>query len=116
MQAGPMYKNLHKEFCEIESCDVTDPSQLQNHNIVERTEINKSNNYYNLTVLCSNHHNLLHHTDRLKIIGVYPSTAKNGRMLVYELDGKKNIDIDEPYFKYQTKQTKVYYGKKYKNE
>ena len=104
-----MHKKLEKVQCEIEGCDVVDPAMLHMHHIVERTEINTSNNYYNLTVLCSNHHNLLHNTNRLKIIGVYPSTAKNGRTLIYELDGKSNVPgITEPYFKHSPKQSKVY--------
>jgi hypothetical protein len=42
-------------------------------------------------------------------IGVYPSTKPpNNRILVYELDGKKNIDINEPYIKFENKSFKIY--------
>ncbi|KKN18079.1 hypothetical protein LCGC14_0959380 [marine sediment metagenome] len=103
-----MKTKLQKTHCEIEGCSITDPAMLHIHHIVERGEIDTCNNPFNLAVLCSNHHNLLHNTNRLKIIGVYPSTAKHGRLLVYELDGKKNIDIDEPYVVHKPKSMKVY--------
>jgi hypothetical protein len=46
----------------------------------------------------------------LKIIGVYPSTQlPNGRTLVYELDGKKNIEgIDQPYVEFKNKSFKLF--------
>jgi hypothetical protein len=49
------------------------------------------------------------HCGRLKIIGAYPSTKlPNKRTLVYELDGKKNVDIDTSYVQFQNKSFKVY--------
>lgn len=102
-------QKLHKEFCEIEGCDVTDPDQLHWHHIRERTEIDTSNNPFNIAVICANHHELAH-SGRLKIIGVYPSTGRYGRMLIYTLDGKPNIEgITEPLFQHKPKQSKLDY-------
>ena len=103
---------LIKNKCEIESCNVSDPNLLQLHHIIERTEINTTNHSYNLAILCGNCH-LLTHSNRLKIIGVYPSTNPlNGRTLVYELDGVKNIDIDQPYIEFKNKSYKLYGDRK----
>ena len=100
-------QRLHKDFCEV--CGCTDKETLQHHHIAERTEINTSNHPFNIAVICSNCHNKIHHSNRLEIIGVYPSTAKYGRLLVYKIDGVPNIPgIEEPYFKYQNPQTKLY--------
>lgn len=100
-------KKLHKDFCEIEGCLMKDSAALEHHHIIERTEINTSNHIMNLCVLCSNHHSLLH-AGRLKIIGVFPSTGKSGRTLIYELDGKANVPgITESYFKYRPNQMKL---------
>lgn len=95
---------LIKNKCEVESCNVTDPKLLHLHHIIERTEVNTTNNNFNLAILCANCHALTH-TGRLKIIGVYPSTQlPNGRTLIYELDGKKNIEgIDRPYVEFKNK-------------
>jgi len=99
---------LIKSKCEIESCNVTDPALLHLHHIIERTEINTTNHDFNLAILCANCHALTH-TGKLKIIGVYPSTKlPNKRTLIYELNGKKNIDnISEPYFKFENKSFKI---------
>lgn len=104
-----MRKNkLIKNKCEIESCPISDPALLELHHIIERTELNTNNNSFNLAILCGNCH-ALSHTGRLKIIGVYPSTQlPNGRTLVYELDGKKNINIDKPYVEFKNKSFKLY--------
>lgn len=103
-----MRKKLIKNKCEIASCGVNDPKLLHLHHIIERTEINTTNNTFNLAILCANCHALTH-SGRLKIIGVYPSTnPPNGRTLIYELDGVKNIDIDIPYVKFQNKSFKIY--------
>lgn len=100
-------QKLHKEFCEIEGCEITDPDQLHWHHIVEKTEINTSNNPFNIAILCANHHEITH-SDRLKIIGIYPSTNRHGRKLVYILDGKPNIEgITEPYFRHQPKHSSL---------
>ncbi len=98
---------LIKNKCEIESCNISDPKLLELHHIIERTELNTTNHNMNLAILCANCHALTH-TGRLKIIGVYPATRPpNGRILVYELDGKKNIDIDGSYFEFKNKSFKI---------
>ena len=100
---------LIKAKCEIETCGVSDPQLLELHHIIERTEENTTNNNFNLAILCANCHAMTH-TGRLKIIGVYPSTQlPNGRTLVYELDGKKNIEgIDRPYVEFKNKSFKLF--------
>lgn len=90
-------QKLHKEFCEIEGCDA-EPETLQWHHVIERTQIGTSNDPYNLAVLCGNCH-ILVHEGVIEIIGVYPSTSKYGRMLIYKKDGVANVPgIEEPYF------------------
>lgn len=102
-------KKLIKSKCEVESCTINDPNLLQLHHIIERTELNTNNSPLNLAILCSNCHLLLH-SGRLKIIGVFPSTKlPNCRTLVYELDGKKNIDgIDSPYVEFKAPSFKIH--------
>jgi len=101
-------KKLIKNKCEIEICNVTDPNLLELHHIIPRTDPNTTNNSNNLAILCSNCHKLLH-CGRLKIIGVFPSTKlPNGRTLVYELDGIRNIEgIDEPLIQIKPKSYKI---------
>lgn len=98
---------LIKNKCEIESCDIMDSKLLELHHIIERTELNTTNHDFNLAILCANHHAMID-TDRLKIIGVYPSTKlPNKRTLIYELDGVKNLDIDVPYVQFKNKSFKI---------
>jgi hypothetical protein len=98
---------LIKNKCEIEDCEISDPSLLELHHIVERTQLNTNNNNMNLAILCCNHHKYID-SGKLKIIGVYPSTnLPNGRTLVYVLDGKQNIDINEPYIEFRAKSFKI---------
>lgn len=98
---------LHKDYCEIEECGVTNRSVLHHHHIVERKEIGTSNHPLNLCTICSNCHNLIH-AGVIEIIGVFPSTNKNGRTLVYKRDGKINVPgIDESYFEYKPPQMKI---------
>ena len=105
-----MKVKLIKNKCEIESCNVDDPNLLELHHIIEKTKINTTNHNFNLAILCSNCHGLTH-SNRLKIIGVYPATLPpNNRILVYELDGKKNIDIDIPYVIFKNKSYKLNNG------
>ncbi len=100
---------LHKQYCEIEGCSITDANCLQWHHIIERKQIGTSNHPLNTAIICSVHHNLIH-AGKLRIIGVYPGTKlPTGRILVYEINGKKNIDIDESYFNYKPPQMKIYY-------
>ena len=104
-----MKQKLHKEFCEIEGCGETDASVFHHHHIVERKEVGTSNHPMNLAVICSNCHNRVH-AGKIKIIGVYPSTAKYGRTLIYELDGIVNVpEIAEAYFKYKAPSMKITY-------
>lgn len=99
---------LIKNKCEIESCNVTDPKLLELHHIIERSEINTINHNFNLAILCGNCH-ALYHIGKIKIIGIFPSTKlPNKRTLVYELDGKKNVDIDTPYIEFKNKSYKLY--------
>lgn len=102
-------KKLIKSKCEIESCDVTDEEALHFHHIIERTEVNTTNNLFNIAILCAVHHELTH-SGKLKIIGVYPSTQlPNKRTLIYELDGKRNIEgVEVPYVQFKNKSFKIY--------
>jgi len=101
---------LIKNQCEVESCNICDPNLLHFHHIIERTEVNTTNHDFNLAILCANCHNLVH-SGRLKIIGIYPSTQlPNHRTLVYELDGKRNIDIDAPIVEFKPKSFKLFTG------
>lgn len=101
-------KKLHKEYCEIEECGVTNKKLLHWHHIVERTEVGTCNNPWNLAVICSNCHNLIH-AGEIRIIGVYPATNKQGRILVYERNGKKNVEgLDQPYFQHKPAAMKLH--------
>lgn len=98
---------LIKNKCEIAGCNVTDPDLLQLHHIIPRTDVNCTNHNMNLAIICSNCH-LSIHAGKLKIIGVYPSTQlPNARTLIYELDGKRNVDIDDSYVKFINKSFKI---------
>lgn len=95
--------------CEV--CGETDSSILERHHIIERTDLNCTNDDYNLAVLCPSCHTKLH-SGRLRIIGVYPGTRPpTGRILIYELDGVKNLDLDESYFTPQPVSMKVPYDR-----
>jgi hypothetical protein len=104
-------KKLQKIQCEIEGCDVKDEKVLHAHHIIDRVIVGTSNHDYNLAIICPTHHSMLHQTNRLKILGVFPSTRPpQGRTLIYILDGKCNVDgIDEAYFNHTPQQMKVYY-------
>lgn len=102
-----MTKKLHKEYCEIEGCPIKDSRLLNHHHIIERTELNTSNNIWNLAVLCQHHHTLLHEKD-IEILGVFPASNKQGRILIYKINGVPNVPgITEFYFKYQPQQMKI---------
>jgi type II secretory ATPase GspE/PulE/Tfp pilus assembly ATPase PilB-like protein len=99
-------QKLHKEFCEI--CGSKDKETLEWHHIIERTELNTSNDPFNLAIICSNCHKLCH-AERIKLIGVYPSTNPYGRKLIFEKDGVSNFPgITEPYYKPKPRQSKLY--------
>lgn len=106
-----MGKRLVKNKCEIEGCNITDSDALHFHHIIERTKVNTTNHPFNLAILCAVHHELVH-ANKLKIIGVYPSTKPpNGRTLIYELNGEKNIEgIEEPYKVFENKSFKIFIG------
>lgn len=86
-------KKPPKIKCEV--CGENNKEVLDHHHIIPRTDPNCTNHGLNLAVICSNCHRKTH-ANILKIIGVYPSTS--GRVLIYEIDGKKNLDIDVPYY------------------
>ena len=98
-------KKLILDKCEIEGCN--ERFALHKHHIIDRCLLNTTNHIDNLAILCATHHNYVH-LGRLKIIGVYPSTKPpNGRTLIYELDGKKNVDIDVPIAEFKPKLYKL---------
>jgi 5-methylcytosine-specific restriction endonuclease McrA len=100
------YKSLILDKCEIEDCNET--VNLHAHHIIERTQENTNNNIFNIALLCPNCHSKVH-SGYIKIIGAFPSTKlPNKRTLVYEIDGKKNIDIDAPYIEFKNKSFKLY--------
>lgn len=109
-------KNLNlmskrKNKCEI--CGYNNKSGLQVHHIIPRTDVNCTNDPFNLCVLCANCHNKVHRSD-LNIIGVFPSTDPSGVSLIYELNGEKNVDVEDPYFTPKPKVMKIpenYYGR-----
>jgi hypothetical protein len=99
---------LIKNKCEVEGCDITENLHL--HHIIERTDPNTSNHPYNLFITCPNHHAQIH-SGRLKIIGVFPATKPpNNRIVVYELDGERNIkeDISGPPLQIKPKSFKIF--------
>jgi hypothetical protein len=100
------YKSLILDKCEIEFCNETE--NLHAHHIIERTEENTNNNVFNLAILCPNCHHKVH-SKHIKIIGIFPSTKlPNKRTLVYEVNGKKNIDdINSPYVEFKNKAFKI---------
>jgi hypothetical protein len=101
-------KKLILDKCEIEGCNETQCLHL--HHLIPRKDINTTNNSTNLVILCPNHHSFCH-AGLLKIIGIYPSTRlPNGRTVVYELNGKRNIDIDEPLVNAKPKSFKIFNG------
>lgn len=102
-----MGSKLIKNKCEIDGCSVCEPEALHFHHIIERTQTNTTNHPFNIAIICAVHHELVH-AGKLKIIGVYPATKlPNKRILVYELNGVKNIDIDVPYVEFKNKSFKV---------
>jgi hypothetical protein len=91
--------------CEIDGCEITEC--LHKHHIIERTDINTSNDNSNIAILCPNHHNFVH-KGLLRIIGIYPSTKMpNCRTLIYELGGIKNLDIESEYLPFKNKVYKI---------
>ena len=89
-------RKLIKNKCEIFGCSVHDEELLHLHHIIERTQVGTNNKSQNLAILCPNHHTMVH-TGKLTILGVMSATVQpNNRILVYELDGVRNLDIEVP--------------------
>jgi hypothetical protein len=85
---------LIKNKCEIEGCTCVDPSCLELHHIINRTEKGCSNKPWNLAILCANHHSQVH-SGKIKLLGIIPSTLlPNKRTLIYEIDGIPNVATD----------------------
>jgi hypothetical protein len=101
---------IEKILCEV--CGEKDKSTLHKHHIIERTQLECTNDDYNLAVLCANCHSKVH-SGKIKIIGIYPSTKlPYKRVLVFEEGGMPNVNgITEPYYKRKAKSMKVSYGK-----
>jgi len=97
---------LNKIICEV--CGIDDKTILEKHHIIERTEIDTSNNDYNLAVICSNCHSK-HHFGNLEIIGFISSTKRPyGRTLIYKLIDILNIEGMEDFvIRIKPKQTKI---------
>lgn len=103
-------KKRPKIKCEIDGCDIINPDLLHRHHIIERTELNTDNDDFNIAIICSNHHNLIH-LGRIKIIGVFPSTKPpTGRTLVYVKDGVCNVpglENAKPYYTPKPKSMRI---------
>jgi len=92
--------------CELDFCNETVDLHLHHH--VERTEENTTNNPWNLCILCPNCHAKIH-SGSIKVIGVFPSTQlPNGRTLVYEMNGVKNLDINHSYIEFKNKSYRIF--------
>jgi len=104
------YGKNHRPKVRCEVCGELDIDVLERHHIIPKTDPNCTNDDANIAILCASCHAKTH-SGRLRIIGVYPGTRPpTGHILVYELDGVKNVDIDEAYFQPKPKSTKVPYG------
>lgn len=96
---------IHQE-CEV--CGEKDSRILEEHHIIPRTDPECTNSIWNLAIICASCHSKVH-LGSLKIIGIFPSTkSPNNRTLVFEINGKKNLDIDEIHFKPKPKQMRIY--------
>lgn len=85
---------LIKDKCEV--CGEQNSKLLDLHHIIEQNNINSTNHKSNLAILCANCHRKVH-TKQLIIYGTIPSTSlPNKRTLIFEIDGKKNLDIEMP--------------------
>lgn len=99
---------LEKINCEI--CGETNKDILHFHHIEERTSTNCSNSSWNGANICPSCHTKVHNSD-IKIIGVWPSTAKGGRKLVYVKDGICNfpaLEFEDPPFKNNNESMKIH--------
>jgi hypothetical protein len=71
---------LKKEFCEI--CRYDNPAALNFHHIIPRCDPRCTNDNTNIAIICHICHDLIH-AGEIIILGVYSSTAKNGRTLLW---------------------------------
>ena len=71
---------LPKDICEV--CGFNNPNAINTHHIIPRCDPRCSNDNHNLAILCHVCHDLVHAGDII-IIGVYASTAKGGRTLMW---------------------------------
>jgi|688.fasta_scaffold1162286_1 hypothetical protein len=93
---GSLKIKLIKQKCEIHNCNESNPKVLDFHHIIPQTELGCTDHPTNIAIICANCHRKIH-LGILNIIGVIPSTElPNKRTLVYEIDGKRNIDIEIP--------------------
>jgi hypothetical protein len=103
-----MLKKRPKIECEI--CGEGDSNILHRHHVVERGEINTSNDDFNLAVICPSCHSKVH-DGSIRIIGVFPGTKPpTGRILVYVKDGICNVpgmENAEPYFVHKPTTMKI---------
>ena len=82
-------KKRPKIVCEV--CGEENQSVLHRHHIVERTEIETTNDDFNIAIVCANCHAKIH-TGELEIVGVFPGTRPpTGRILVYRINGICNV-------------------------
>lgn len=99
-------KSLILNKCEIDTCEETECLHL--HHIIPRTDPETSNNLFNLCIVCPNCHSKIH-AGKLKILGIIPSTKlPNKRTVIYEVNGKRNIDIEIPKAKFKSKYYKIF--------
>jgi len=88
-------KKLPKIVCEVCGQGKNNPEILIKHHIKERNEADCVNHSLNLAIICANCHSKVH-LGNLKIYGFVISTGSNGRTLIYEENGKRNIEGIEP--------------------
>jgi 5-methylcytosine-specific restriction endonuclease McrA len=79
---------LEKINCEI--CGEKNKEVLHFHHIIEQTDTDCSNNPWNISIVCPSCHSKIHNKN-IKIIGVWPSTKAQGRLLIYIKDGICNV-------------------------
>lgn len=82
--------------CEI--CKESNKSVLHFHHVIPRTDSNCTDDWKNVSVVCSNCHNKIH-AKQIEIIDIFPSTQQPyNRTIVYVKDGVCNVPgIEERY-------------------
>lgn len=85
---------LVKDKCEI--CGELNKKVIDFHHIIPQEEINSTNHPTNIAIICANCHRRVH-ANEIVIFGTLPSTKlPNKRILIYSIDGVKNLEIDFP--------------------